>query len=159
RGQRKLFLHLHEIDAAGLEHGAVAEIDLMHDQVGVEAIAYARAGAGQETRAQAVGDVTKPEIDAGGLDLIIEERRVGDDPALLDRPLDFAVRQYAVLRRHGATCWRALGGLSIIAHAPMSNPANPNAMMPAPLATLSVSKACGAANNRRAPTPPRASRS
>ena len=59
----------HEIDAAGFEHGAVGEVDLVEFELG-ELVAHARVRSGQEARADAVGDLAEPEIEARGLDLV-----------------------------------------------------------------------------------------
>ena len=59
RAQVELLDQRHEIDAAGFEHRAVGQIDLVEFELG-ELVAHRRVGAGQEARANAIGDLAKP---------------------------------------------------------------------------------------------------
>ena len=59
----------HEIDAAGFEHGAMGEIDLVEFEL-AELVAHGRVRPGQEARADAIGDLAEPEIEARRLDLV-----------------------------------------------------------------------------------------
>ena len=60
--QRQRFLHLHQIDAACLEHRALPQIDLVHHQFGVEPILDLGARAGQKASAQPVGGVAEAQV-------------------------------------------------------------------------------------------------
>ncbi len=104
-GQRQAFQQRHDIDAAGLQHGAVAERDFMQLQP-VDALGDRRA-AGQETRAHAIGDFAEPQVEAGRLDLVGDEVGGRQNPAGGGQPLDHAVRQDSFVldgecQRHGA---------------------------------------------------------
>ena len=100
RRQREPLLHLHEVDTPCLQHGAVGEIDLVHHQLVIEPLGHLRVRSRQEARTQAVRGFAQTQIETGGLDLVIQICRVRRDPALLDRLLDFAVGQNAVVIAH-----------------------------------------------------------
>ena len=94
--KRQFFLHLDQIDTTSFQHGPAGKIDLVHDQLIIQARAHRGAGARQEAGAQPVGGFPKPQIQAGRLDLIVQKRRIGGDPALADGALEFAIRENAV---------------------------------------------------------------
>ncbi len=67
-GQVEALLQLHEVRAAGLEHGPVAaEVDLVEDVV-LE-LALDRVGARQEAAADAQRPLPQPQVEAGRLDV------------------------------------------------------------------------------------------
>ena len=71
--QRQAFQQRHDVDAAGFQHRALGEIDLVQLQP-VELVGDPVVGAGQEGGAHAQGLVAEPEIEAGRLDLVGIER-------------------------------------------------------------------------------------
>ena len=77
RRQRQAFQQRHDVDAVGLQHRAVGEVDLVQLQF-VDALGDRRAGPGQEAGAHAIGDVAEPQIEARRLDLAFDE---ADRPA------------------------------------------------------------------------------
>ena len=68
-GRASAFLQFGDIDAAGLEDGAVAQVDLVEAQL-VEPVLDRVVAARQEAGADPVGPAPEPEIEAGRLDLI-----------------------------------------------------------------------------------------
>ena len=95
-GQRQAFQQRHDVDAAGFQHRAVAERDLVQLQF-VDALGDRRARSGQKARAHAKGDLAEPQIEAGGLDLVGDEvvgRQNGADASELR---DHVIGQDALL--------------------------------------------------------------
>ena len=85
-GQRQLLQQRHQVGAVALQHGAVAQVDLLERQP-LDLLLDRRVDVGQEAAAQRPGVVAEAQVDAGGLD------RLGQDPVLaraqpagLDRP-------------------------------------------------------------------------
>ena len=72
RRQRQAFQQRHDVDAVGLQHRAVGEVDLVQLQF-VDALGDGRAGTGQEAGAHAIGDVAEAQIEARRLDLALDE--------------------------------------------------------------------------------------
>ena len=70
-GQRQAFQQRHDIDAAGLQHGAVGEREFVQLQF-VDAPSH-RGRAGQKARAHAIGHLAQPQIEARRLDLVGHE--------------------------------------------------------------------------------------
>ena len=104
-GQREAFDQRHDVDAAGFQHGAVGERDLVQLQF-VDALGDRRARAGQEARAHTIGDFAEPQVEARRLDLVGREVVGGWDGARLRERRDHVVRQDAFLidgkrERHG----------------------------------------------------------
>ena len=93
--QREAFEQRHDIDAAGLQHRAVAERDLVQLQM-LDALRD-RGAAGQEARAHAIGDVAEPQVEARGLDLVGREVVRGQNPTGFRQRRDHAVRQNALV--------------------------------------------------------------
>ena len=93
--QREAFEQRHDIDAAGLQHRAVGEIDLVQLEL-VDALGDGRARARQEARAHAVGDVAEPEIEARRLDLAFDKGIGRQDHAGIRHRRDHAVGQNAL---------------------------------------------------------------
>ena len=95
RRQRQAFQQRHDVDAIGLQHRAVGEIDLVQLQL-VDALGHRRARSGQETRAHPVGDIAEPQIEARRLDLAFDEGIGRQDQAGIRHRRDHAVGQNAV---------------------------------------------------------------
>ena len=93
--QREAFEQRHDVDAAGLQHGAVAERDLVQLQM-LDALRH-RGVPGQEARAHPIGDVAEPQVEARGLDLVGREVVGGQNPTRLRQRRDHAIRQDALL--------------------------------------------------------------
>ena len=70
--QRQALEQRHDVDAAGLQHRAVGERDLVQLQL-VDALGDGGARPGQEARAHAVGDLAEPQVEARRLDLVVHE--------------------------------------------------------------------------------------
>ena len=94
-GQRQAFQQRHDINAAGLQHGAVAERDFVQFEP-FDALGHRRAP-GQEARAHAIGDFTQPQIEARRLDLVGHEIGRGQNPAGRGERRDHAVGQDALV--------------------------------------------------------------
>ena len=94
RAQLELLDQRHEIDAARFEHGAAGEIDLVEFELG-ELVAHGGVRPGQEARANAVGDLAEPEIEACGLDLVEADLRRRPDLARGDERADALAGQDA----------------------------------------------------------------
>ncbi len=75
--QRQRFQQRHDIDAAGLQHGARLEVDLVQLEP-LELVGDVCAGPGQEAGAHAIGLRAEPQIEARRLDLVGVERRGAD---------------------------------------------------------------------------------
>ena len=110
RRQREAFEQRYDVDAIGLQHRAVGEVDLVQLQL-VDALGHRRARPGQKTGAHAIGDIAEPEIEARGLDLAFNEWIGGQNQAVVRHRRDHAIRQYAVgvggkRKRHGVVLGR-----------------------------------------------------
>ena len=110
RRQREALQQRHDVDAIGLQHRAVGEIDLMQFQF-VDALGHCRARTGQKTGAHAIGDIAEPQIEARGLDLAFDKGIGRQDQPRIRHRRDHAVGQNSVgvgrkRERHGAV----LGG-------------------------------------------------
>ena len=106
RRQREAFQQRHDVDAVGLQHRAVGEVDLVQLQL-VDALGDGCAGAGQKARAHPVGDVAQPQIEARRLDLAFDKGIFRQDQARIRHRRDHAVGQNSVgvgrkRERHGA---------------------------------------------------------
>ena len=95
-GQREAFDQRHDVDAAGFEHRAVAERDLVQLEF-VDALGDRGVRTRQEARAHAVGHLAEPEIEARRLDLVGHEIIGRQDRAILRQRRDHVVRQDASL--------------------------------------------------------------
>ncbi len=107
RRQRHALDQRHDIDAAGLQHRAVAEVDLVQLEV-VDALGDRRMRPRQKTRAHPESNVGQSEIQARRLDLIGRERLGGQDHAVGRKRGDHPVRQDAFVvdregERHGGS--------------------------------------------------------
>ena len=119
--QREAFQQRHDVDAIGLQHSAVGQIDLVQLQF-VDALGHRCARSGQETRAHAIGDVAEPEVEASRLDLAFDKGIGRQDQACVRHRRDHAVGQDPLASSGSVndTAW-FLG----IAHcSPFSNPEN-----------------------------------
>ena len=94
--EREAFEQRHDVDAAGLEHGAVAERDLVQLQF-IDALGDRRVRARQEARPHPIGDLAETQIDARRLDLVFVRLGGGDDRARLEEGVDHAVGQNALV--------------------------------------------------------------
>ncbi len=95
RRQRQAFQQRHDVDAVGLQHRAVGEIDLVQLQL-VDALGDGRAGPRQEAGAHPVGDVAEPQVEARRLDLALDEVVGRQDQAGIRHRRDHAVGQNAI---------------------------------------------------------------
>ena len=103
--QRQALDQRHDVDAAGLQHGAVGQRDLVQLEL-VDALGDRGARAGQEARAHAEGDGAEAQVEARRLDLAGHERLFGEDAAAFSERRNHAVRQDALggggeTERHG----------------------------------------------------------
>ena len=94
-GSARTLQQRHDVDAIGLQHRAVAEIDFVQFQL-VDAFSHRRARTGKETGADAIGGVAEPQIEARGLDLAFDERIGRQDQAGIRHRRDHAVGQDAI---------------------------------------------------------------
>ena len=74
-GQRQLLDQRHQVGAVALEHGAVAQVDLLEGEP-LDLLLDRRVDVGQEGAAQRPGEVAEAQVDAGRLD------RLGADPVV-----------------------------------------------------------------------------
>ena len=95
-GKRQALQQRHDVDAAGFEHGAVAEGNLVQLEL-VDALGDRGVGAGQEARAHPIGHLAEPQVEAGGLDLVGDEVIGGQNPTALRQRRDHVVGQDAFL--------------------------------------------------------------
>src|SRR6478609_3628120 len=144
--QVELLDERHEIDAAGFEHGAMGELDLVEFEL-AELVAHGRVRPRQEARADAISDLAQPEIEArrlnlvrrdlrrrpdlatgdqrfqrlGGQDAGAGERALHRRPRLGARPLGKAAKQPVALNwlLHGSLSWHSPGRQSSL---PRSSP-------------------------------------
>ncbi len=94
--QRQALLQRHDVDAAGLEHGAVAERDLVQLEL-VDALGHGGARPRQEARAHTKGDLPQPQVEARGLDLVGHELGRGEDRPGAGKLRDHVIGQDAFL--------------------------------------------------------------
>ena len=94
-GQRQAFQQRHDIDAAGLQHGAVGEREFVQLQF-VDTLSH-RGRPGQEARAHAIGHLAQPQIEARRLDLVGHEIGRWQNPAVGGQRRDHAVGQNALV--------------------------------------------------------------
>ena len=100
-----------DIDAIGLQHRAVADLELVQLQL-VDALRDGGARAGQEARAHPVGDGAEPQVETRRLDLVGNERLLRQDGAALGERRDHPIRQNAfvvgrqVERHDSSDTWR-----------------------------------------------------
>ena len=85
-----------DVDASFLQDRASCQIDLVHGQ-GFDLVPHRRGFAGEEARADAIGDAPEPQIDAGRLDLVVGDGRLGHDVAGPNQRLNFLGWQYPCL--------------------------------------------------------------
>lgn len=78
-----MLLKRDDVDAAGLQHRAFGERELMH-RIGGQLCLDRGARIGQEAGAHPIGDIAEPQIEAGGLDLRVRNRRGRGDLAAGD---------------------------------------------------------------------------
>ena len=83
RAKLELLDQRHEIDAAGLQHRTLGQVDLMEFELG-ELVAHSCVGTRKEARADTVSDLAQPEIEARRLDLVGLDLWRGHDLAGLD---------------------------------------------------------------------------
>ena len=81
-----------DVDAAGLQHGAADQAELVQLDLG-EPVGDQRLRTGQEAGAHAIGDLAEPEIEARRLDLVGIEPLGGPNGAGLGHLLDDLCRQ------------------------------------------------------------------
>ena len=80
--QRHIFEQRNDINAVLFENGAPRQVDAVHREE-FELVAHARPRAGHKARPHPIGNLAEPQIDAGGLDLIVANRLWRQDlPAL-----------------------------------------------------------------------------
>jgi len=94
RAELELLDQGHEIDAARFEHRALGQIDLVEFER-LELVAHRGVGTREEARADAVGDLAEPEIEACRLDLLGRDLGRALDLARSDQRADGLARQDA----------------------------------------------------------------
>jgi hypothetical protein len=104
--QRQTLDQWHDVDAPGLQHRTIAEIDLVQFET-IDALADGRVPPRQKARAHTEGGVAESEIQARRLNLIGCKRIGGQDRAVGRETGDHPVRQNALVsdregERHGA---------------------------------------------------------
>ena len=103
RRQREALQQRHDVDAIGLQHRAVGQIDFVQLQL-VDPLGHRGARPRQETRAHPVGDVAEAQIEARRLDLAFDKRIGRQNQAGVRHRRDHAVGQNAIgvgLKREG----------------------------------------------------------
>ena len=95
--QRQAFEQRHDIDAAGLQHRALRQVDRVQLQV-AELGSDLRLGAREEARAHAVGHGAEAQVEAGRLQLVGQERLGQPHMPGLDQGADRLHRQDARFR-------------------------------------------------------------
>ena len=80
--QVEAFQQRHDIDAAGLEHRAVGEVDLVQPEIG-DALGDGQLGPGRNEARTRIGDIAGAKIEARRLDLVRIERTPRADAAIL----------------------------------------------------------------------------
>jgi hypothetical protein len=95
-GQRQAFDQRHDVDATGLEHGAVAQRDIVQLQL-VDALGDGGIWTRQKTGAHAIGHFAQPQIEARGLDLVGDEVVAAQDGTIACERRDHVVGQDAFL--------------------------------------------------------------
>ncbi len=91
RRQGQAFHQGHDVDAAGLQHRAVAERNLVQLQF-VDALPHGGIRTRQEACPDPIGDLAETQVNARRLDLIIIERASKDNGAGLDERRNQAIR-------------------------------------------------------------------
>ncbi len=92
--QRQAFHQRHDMHAAGFQHRAVAQIDLMQFEIG-DALRDRGLGSGQKTRAHAIGGGAEAKVETRRLHLPVGERRSDANMPRRRELRDHAVRQNA----------------------------------------------------------------
>ena len=97
--QRQAFEQRHDVDAVGFQHRAAGQRDLVQAKLG-DTLGDGGLRAGQEARADAVGDLAETQIETRGLDLIGREIADGQNPTALCEFSDHMIGQDACGRHH-----------------------------------------------------------
>jgi len=105
-GQRQAFDQRHDVDAAGFQHRPIAERDFVELQL-LDALGDRCVRTRQEARADTVGHLAEPEIEARRLNLVGHEIIGRQDRAILRERGDHVIGQNALLidckgERHAA---------------------------------------------------------
>ena len=95
RRQRQRLQQRHDVDAVGLQHRAVGQIDLVQLQL-VDALGHGGARPRQKARPHPIGDVAETQIEARRLDLAFDKRIGREDQAGIRHRRDHAVGQDAI---------------------------------------------------------------
>ena len=131
------FKQRHDVDAALLEHGALAEVELVHAE-GVDLLLDGEAAAGKKARANPIGDGAQAKVEAGRLNLLVFDRHRGGDDLVAHQLADRLRRQHPgrMLRRRGGFLGRGgKKGARLLRHVPSpSRPPGP--LPPGPSAPL-----------------------
>ena len=103
--QREALQQRHDVDAVGLQHRAVGQIDFVQLQF-VDAFGHRRARPRQEAGAHPIGDVAETQIEARRLDLAFDKRIGRQNKAGVRHRRDHAIGQNAIgvglkRKRHG----------------------------------------------------------
>ena len=140
RAQIELLDQRHEIDAAGFQHRALGQVDLVEFELG-KLVAHRGVRPGQEARADAIGDLAEPEIEARGLDLVRHNfRRALISPARSGRGCAWLGRMPVRARAFTVEAGRA--------HAtPLGKASNSLAHLAAPWICLGISRGSGHATS------------
>ena len=92
--EREAFEEGDDVDAALLEHRAVAEVDPVHLELG-DAVSHGAAVTGEEGGADAVGRGAEAEVERRGLDLRVDDGRTGGEGAVRDQVAEATVGEDA----------------------------------------------------------------
>ena len=104
RGQRHAFQQRHQVDVPFFQDGALGQVDLIHDQLGLVQVQHVQARADlrafrEKAADQPVRFRAEPEIHAGRLDLAVGDRGIRVDRAAPNQGFQVSVGQNTVLAR------------------------------------------------------------
>ncbi|OIQ68901.1 hypothetical protein GALL_495010 [mine drainage metagenome] len=95
RRQGERLQQRHDVDAVGLQHRAIGQVDLVQLQL-VDALGHRGARPRQEARPDPIGNVPETQIEARRLDLALDKRVGREDQASIGHRRDHAVGQDAI---------------------------------------------------------------
>src|SRR5262249_27361643 len=113
RAKLELLDQRHEIDTASLEHGTFGQVDLVEFELG-ELVAHGRVRPGEEARADAIGDLAEPEIEARRLHLIRFDLGRAENLAARDQRADALAGQDAGAGKGAARGFRRQIGTRVL---------------------------------------------
>ena len=96
--QREAFEQRHDVDAVGFQHRAVGQRELVQLEF-VDALGDRGLRPGQKARADAIGHLAEPQVEARRLNLIGREFAHGTNPTALRERGDHVIGQDALVSR------------------------------------------------------------